>query len=46
MKFEEREEPGEGKLMLANGNRTKEERTVAEDTGRMNHGPEARHETR
>ena len=31
MEFEECEGPGEGKLMLANGNRTKEERMVAED---------------
>jgi hypothetical protein len=46
MEFEECEEPGEGKLTLANGKRTKEECPVAEDAGRVNHGPEARHETR
>jgi hypothetical protein len=45
VKFEECEEPGEGKLMLANGNQVKECIRRQKMLG-VYQGPEASHETR
>jgi hypothetical protein len=46
MEVEEREGPGEGKLILTNGNRVKEDvHPVAKDSG-VKHGTEAIYETR